>query len=190
MYSIYKLYSSETDEVYIGITSSPLKRRISKHKNDYKRYCEGKRKYRVSSFEICKYLDVKIELIEETDDKTRERFYIENTENCINEKIPTRTQKEYVEANREKTNAYQKEYRDSHKEQMSEYKKKHYKEKAGVDVMCECGNTFKKKHEKRHKASKKHNDIINGVEKVIETPEERKAKYNANRRAKYALKNQ
>jgi len=129
--------------------------------------------------------------------RTKKEYYEQNKEHLDkkkkdnyekNKEIILKKQKEYVEANREKTNAYQKEYRDSHKEQMSEYKKKHYKEKDGVDVMCECGNTFKKKHEKRHKASKKHNDIINGV--VKETAEERKAKYNANRRAKYALKNQ
>ena len=189
MYSIYKLTSFKTDEVYIGITSTLLRKRLSQHRCDYKKYCNGT-KHWVSSYHVCKYLDVKIELIEETDDKTRERFYIENTENCINERIPTRTHKEYHQINKEKRNKYSKEYRDSHKEQMSEYKKKYYKEKAGVDVMCECGNTFKKKHEKRHKASKKHNDIINNVEKVIETPEERKERYNANRRAKYALKNQ
>jgi hypothetical protein len=185
MYSIYKLSSCETDEVYIGITKTKLNHRLAKHKNHYKRYTNGTGHW-ISAYHISKYLDVKIELIEETEDKTRERFYIENTENCINEKIPTRTQKEYVEANKEKTNIYQKEYRESHKEKMSEYKKKHYKEKAGVDVMCECGRTFKKKHEKRHKAGKIHLDLINGVKK--ETPEERKAKYNANRRAKYALK--
>lgn len=185
MYSIYKLSSCETDNVYIGITKTKLSHRLAKHKNHYKRYTNNNGHW-ISAYHISKYLDVKIELVEETDDKTRERFHIENTENCINEKIPTRTQKEYHQENKQKRNEYSKQYAKNHKEQIAGYKKKHYEEKAGIDVLCECGRTYKKKHEKRHKSSKIHLDLINDVKK--ETPEERKARYNANRRAKYKSK--
>jgi len=176
MYKIYKLSSIETSNVYVGLTTNTLSRRISKHKNDYKRYLETNFHY-LTSFEICKYADVKIELIEETDDKTRERFHIENTENCINHDIPTRTQKEYVKANEAKTKAYYKEWCEKNREHLREYKRKQVKE-----ITCECGTVTTTKHLKRHMESQKHLDLMNNVEK--ETKEQRNAKYNARRRLK------
>ena len=72
---------------------------MSDHKYDYKRYLDEKYNY-VTSFEILKNDDFKIELMEEIkcDDKKtmheRERFYIDNFE-CVNKIKPSRTKKEY-----------------------------------------------------------------------------------------------
>ena len=57
----------------------------------------------------------------------RERYFIENND-CINKYIPTRTGKEYREANREKYRQYFKDYAEEHKEEKSEYFKKYYEE--------------------------------------------------------------
>ena len=87
-YKIYKLIDNTNGNIYIGITKQKLSQRLNNHKQDYKR------DYHCVSKKIIANGDYKIELIEETDDKTRERYWIENTE-CINIRIPGRTIKEY-----------------------------------------------------------------------------------------------
>ena len=176
MYKIYKLSSIETSNVYVGLTTNTLSRRLAQHKCDYKRYIETNYHY-LTSFEICKYADVKIELIEETDNKTRERFHVENTENCINHDIPTRSFDEYQETNKEYLLKKRKEWREKNKDILREKARARVKE-----VTCECGTVTTTKHLKRHMESQKHLDLMNNVEK--ETKEQRNAKYNARRRLK------
>ena len=85
---IYKIIDNTNGNVYIGKTEQKyLCERLSSHKYDQK---TGKR---VSSGKIIKNGDYKIELIEETHDKSRERYWIINTE-CVNKIIPGRTIKE------------------------------------------------------------------------------------------------
>jgi len=101
MYKIYRIIDNTNGNIYIGITTQTLKRRLSDH--ELRREC--------SSRDIIKNGDYRIELIEETDDKTRERYWIENTE-CVNKNIPGRTQKEY-----------NKEYRKNNKNKYVEWNK-------------------------------------------------------------------
>ena len=82
-YKIYKLIDNTNGNIYIGMTTN-LRRRLSQHKNKDNDCLSRK---------IIANGDYRIELIEETDDKTRERYWIENTE-CINIQIPGRTLKE------------------------------------------------------------------------------------------------
>jgi len=61
---IYKIYSSHTDKVYIGSTVEPyISNRFSKHRSNYKTCLNGGQKY-CSSYEIIKYGDAQIELVE------------------------------------------------------------------------------------------------------------------------------
>ena len=109
---IYKITSNETDYIYIGSTTQDLKRRFTEHKSDYKY------NYYVSSSEICKYADAKIELIHEglfIDRKDMEKFEgetIRTTSNAINKQIPGTTRQEqlqkYRDHNRDKINDKQK----------------------------------------------------------------------------------
>ena len=139
MYKIYKIADNTTDDVYIGITKNRLCQRVASHK--YNR--------RTTATQILDRGDYEIELIEETDDKTRERYWIENTENTVNKNIPCRTkeesqlfqrnyskenyklnpdyQKEYQRNYRKNNPSYQKIYREKHKEKASEYQKEYYK---------------------------------------------------------------
>jgi hypothetical protein len=111
MYKIYKIVDNTNGNVYIGQTINRLSDRLAQHKS----------RPTCSCGEIIKNGDYKIELIEETDDKMRERYWIENTE-CVNKNIPGRTDKEYKqyyrEKNKDKIKAYQKEYRDRNKKQV------------------------------------------------------------------------
>ena len=111
MIKIYKIVDNTNGNIYIGKTEEKyLSSRLAKHKYDYKRGISS-----CMSREIIKNGDYKIELIEETQDETRERYWILNTD-CINNNIPGRTNKEYYKDNKDKYKEYKKD------------NKKHYKE--------------------------------------------------------------
>jgi len=79
MYKIYKIVDNTNNNVYIGLTTETLKKRMYKHKYEFKiqrNVCSSKI--------ILKNNDWYFELIEETDDKEREKYWIQNTNNCIN----------------------------------------------------------------------------------------------------------
>lgn len=146
---IYKLVSNNSDKVYYGSTCSPLCKRLYGHKHDFKRYQEGK-KNKITSFQVIRYDDCEIILIENYPCKSkeelhaRERYYIENNE-CVNKVIPTRTRKEYEEVNKEKI----KEYREEHKEKTKEYNKQYREENK------EIISKNKKQYANEHKEERK-----------------------------------
>ena len=109
MIKIYKLIDNTNGNVYVGSTKQKyLSSRLGTHRQDYKKAMNGKRHHLTSS-QIIKNGDYKIQLIEETDDETRERYWILNTE-CVNKNIPGRTPKEWAEDNKERMTEYYKEY--------------------------------------------------------------------------------
>jgi len=129
---IYKITSSKTDKIYIGSTCLPLEQRLSIHKSSYKVFLNGKRR-NVSSFEIVKYEDCNIILIEEIQYETnnqlldRERFYIETNNNCVNLYIPNRTKEEYYQAYKTKIIQYNKQRYYNNREKILEYAKQRYR---------------------------------------------------------------
>lgn len=119
---IYKISSLNTDKIYIGSTIMELNKRMSKHKSDYKN------KTSHSSKEILLYENCIIELIEEFScnskkelEKREGDIILNYGELCVNKRIAGRTQKEYVNNNKEKINKYQKEYREMNKEKNKQY---------------------------------------------------------------------
>ena len=138
---IYKIVDNSNDNIYIGSTCDSLAQRLSEHKYDYKRYLKGIF-HNITSFEIIKNNDYKIELLEDCNIKTkqglieRERYYVENNV-CVNKYIPGRTQKEYNDINREKIKIYQNE-----------------------KFECECGGKFTYANKARHLISIKHQKFI------------------------------
>ena len=103
MYSqgkIYKLYTKEGDECYIGSTIQPLWRRLQVHKYPSNR-CRSRELFE-------KYKCIEIELLEEYPCNTRyeleerEREHIVKTDNCINNKINCIKEKELAELKRQK----------------------------------------------------------------------------------------
>jgi hypothetical protein len=61
---IYTIRSNQSDKYYIGSTCSPLNKRLYEHKRSYKRYLDGKLKMKTASYEIVKFDDAYIELLE------------------------------------------------------------------------------------------------------------------------------
>tara|TARA_Y100000592_G_scaffold23608_1_gene36681 strand:- start:850 stop:1320 length:471 start_codon:yes stop_codon:yes gene_type:complete len=114
MYKIYKIVDNTNDNIYIGITTQTLKKRLGQHKSST--CCVSR--------DIIKNNDYRIELIEETDDKTRERYWILNT-NCINITTPGRTKEEWYKENKEKITEKNKKYREKNKEKKTQYDKKY-----------------------------------------------------------------
>jgi hypothetical protein len=149
---IYKIVSSQTDKVYIGSTTKDrLCQRMIQHRVDYKSYLNNKKNY-ISSFEIMKYDDTEIILIEtfpcESKDKlhARERYWIENIVNCVNKQVPIRTEKEH--------NEYHQKY----------YKKK--KETINEKFNCLCGGKYTKCHKSRHEKTKQHQEYLTSKNKL------------------------
>ena len=112
MYKIYKIIDNTNGNVYIGRTTMKLTVRLRKHKTRQSCMCR----------EIIKNGDYKIELIEETDDKSRERYWIENTD-CVNKVIPGRTRDEWYEENRETLLENNKKYREKNRYKVANRKK-------------------------------------------------------------------
>ena len=119
MIKIYRIVDNTNGNIYIGKTKGQLNQRLWEHKGDFNRgkYC--------SSQEILKNGDYDIKLIEETEDESRERYHILNTE-CINKQIPGRTKKEYYEDHIEETKKYKKEWYKNNKDKNKE--KQYYKD--------------------------------------------------------------
>jgi Zn ribbon nucleic-acid-binding protein len=157
---IYKIWSPQGDEIYIGSTIQPL----------YKRFHHHKTKSPTCSSKILfeKYDDVRIELIEcvPCDNKEqlirREGEFIRNN-NCVNRCIAGRTSKEYQEDNKE----HYKEWRENNKDKLNEYDKEYkknnkekIKEYNGKKITCECGRTFRISDKARHERTKVHQAFI------------------------------
>jgi len=78
---IYKIISPNTDLVYVGMTVRRLVQRLACHRSNYKRYLAGISGY-CSSYKVLECGDCTIELIEETDDKSREFYWIRELNTC------------------------------------------------------------------------------------------------------------
>jgi hypothetical protein len=168
MIRIYKITSSQTDNVYIGSTKKILSDRFLKHKHTSNS---------TSSKIILQYDDAKIELIEEVELEQRyirERYWIEfygdkcvNIKKCTNIMIPGMTRKEYskeyyeinknyvkertkvyYDANKYKLRQKSKDFRDANKDKIKEYQLE--------KITCECGSTLSRGNMPQHRKSKKH----------------------------------
>jgi hypothetical protein len=189
---IYTIRSHQTDDVYIGSTTQSLKERLRGHKKDYNSWKNGKRNY-TSSYEIIKYDDAYIELLEDVNCERKEQLHKREGEliremDCVNKFIPCRTDKEYRNDNREKIAERGRLYREKNKEKITEDAKLYYqknKEKEaergrlyreknkerikahyGKKYICECGGKYIHAHKARHLRSKKHQaylDLLNNI---------------------------
>ena len=160
---IYVLRSHQTEDIYIGSTTTKLTKRLSKHKSDFKRWKNGKYNY-ITSFELMKYDDAYIELLElcPCDFKMelcrREGEFIRSMK-CINKEIAGRTMDEWREDNKDKIKIQKREYYETNKEIVKEYTKEYReknKNKINRQYECECGGKYTQPHKSQHLKTKKH----------------------------------
>lgn len=148
---IYKLVSNVIPDIYIGSSTTELKKRKYCHKRDYGRWKKGSFNY-ISSFKLFEAGEVEIVLIESfpcaSKDElfARERFWIESTV-CVNKNIPGRTVAEYREQNKDKLSEYQKEYREQNKDKISERQKEYYEQNR--DKLLERTNEYRTQNRDR-----------------------------------------
>ena len=160
---IYKIWSPEGNDIYIGATTQALYKRFHAHKT--RKECSSKLLFE-------KYTDVRIELLEccPCDNKEeltkKEGEYIRNT-NCINRRIAGRTQKEYYEDNKEKIKErhkkYDKERYENNKEKILEQNSQKYN--------CECGRTFRIGDKAKHKRTLIHCNWVRSAGSGSSEPE-------------------
>jgi len=159
---IYVIRSHQTDQVYIGSTTQSLAKRFSCHKSNYKI-----NKLDISSFEILKYDDAYIELIEEypCDNKmmlNRREGEIIRQNNCVNKFIAGRTRQEYEEENKDKIKEQKKEYRENNKDKKK--KKNRIYEEENKDKIREQKKGYyqanKDKKKEYYQANKDKNNVV------------------------------
>jgi len=128
---IYKLTTIHDPElVYYGSTVNELYKRKNQHKDKFK---NGKFKYTSYKLFELGIDDVEITLVESIicNNKEelfkRERFYIENN-NCVNKNIPSRTNKEYYDENKDKIRDKKKEFYEENKDKILVQRKDYYDE--------------------------------------------------------------
>jgi len=146
---IYKLWSPQGEDVYIGSTTTTLEKRLFGHK------CLGKC---YSKILYDKYDDIRIELIEPYPCNSKKELYKREGEimkkyNCVNKVMAGRTVKEYQQDNKEKIIEYQKKYRGKNKDKIKEYQKEYRgknKDKS-TEYMKEYTKEYMKEYYKNNK---------------------------------------
>ena len=126
MIKIYAIRNKTTDKVYIGSTKRKyLSVRLSQH-----RYYFRNSGNVTSSQVVCcptAYIE-ELETCEEAQRFERERYWIENTIDCVNKVIPNRkkaeSSKKWRERNLEKAKAKCMEYYYQHRDEINERKRK------------------------------------------------------------------
>jgi len=166
---IYKLVSSQTDKVYIGSTcQKQLSRRLGQHKTYYKNYLNGKNIY-LSSYEILKYPDAKIILVQsypQCQNNMEKCMYEQDwidCYDCVNKR------KAYIspELVKEQRAEYKKEYYKINKEQILAGKRE-------KKVLCECGRVVAHSILSKHKTTQIHKKYLNNSkEQILEKSKER-----------------
>jgi hypothetical protein len=164
---IYTIRSHQTDQIYIGSTSQRLSRRMEGHRTNYKKYQNGTYHY-VSSFEIVKYEDCYIELLEEC--KCENKAQLEKREGelirenvCINKRIPGRTRAEHYQDTKEQQKQYREDNKEHILEQSRQYSRQYRednKERLSEKFNCECGGKYQRGTKARHMKSIKHQQHI------------------------------
>ena len=164
---IYQIVDVGYTKCYVGSTCESLSKRMSKHRENYKRYLAGS-KQKTMVFDIFDEFGVencKIELIEEYPCQNRdelnkkEGFHI-RANDCVNKVIIGRTWSEYKQQHKARLNAKHKEWYETHKHEQDQKKHEWYESHRDcilVKVVCECGHTISKNNLKAHILTNKHN---------------------------------
>lgn len=127
---VYCIRSYQTDNIYIGSCFSDLRQRLYSHRTHYKKWLLDKKNY-ISSFDIIKYDDHYIELIETYENVSKKELNRSEGEkirsiDCVNKRIAGRTVKEYYKDNIDELTEYKKDYYNNNKSTILKHKKEHY----------------------------------------------------------------
>jgi len=174
---IYTIRSHQTDIFYIGSTTQALHQRLSGHRRDFKNWSDNnENRDFITSFEILKYEDHYIELLEifacnsKKELNKREGMHIRSQEKCVNKQIAGRTRHEYRAENREQLNEQSKQYYAEHQEQLNKKSKKYnaeHREQLNEKNACECGGKYTIANKTRHFKTKIHQTYLENNKSII-----------------------
>ena len=153
MYKIYNIVDNTNNNIYVGKTNN-MKQRMILHLSDLKsetRYC--------SSEIVLKNNNYTLKIIEdnltEEDAIIKEKYYIQNTENCINKRKYDFNKNEYMKE-------YNKQYRLKNKQVISLNNKELYKKNK------QKRKDYQKQYYEKNKTKKIVNEILNEIIEKIE----------------------
>lgn len=151
---IYKIISAHSELPYIGSTTDSLEYRFRKHIDKYNCWKGGKSNYN-TSFEILKYNDAYVELIEDypcnsrQELEAREGSYIEIGKNCVN--------KQRAGSNGDYSKYHSDWYLNCKDRQAELQKAPHRKAYRNKKIKCgECGIPYNRSCKQDHIRSDKH----------------------------------
>ena len=130
---VYKIWSTQGDKIYVGSTTKQyLSQRMTAHRKDYIYWKSETVKFTSSYLLFDEYgLDnCFIELLEAKPCSSRDELtqleggYIRNLV-CVNKNIAGRTNKEWLEDNKEKVKQQVKEYHETNKDKIRDYQKEY-----------------------------------------------------------------
>ena len=172
---IYRIWSQEIDNIYVGSTVEPLHKRMYRHKLDAKQYTT----YRLYQ-EMNRLGDYmfRIELIEDypcnnrSELHKREGYWIRELKAKLNMRIAGRTPRERYRENIEEITIRQKLYRDTHKESIATHHKKYLEanreqlsqqrksfREANKERLQEVSRNYREKHKEQAQAKKSQSHI-------------------------------
>jgi hypothetical protein len=163
---IYSIRSYQTNKVYYGSTIQLLCKRLSKHVNDFNAYQRGNFN-NITSFEILKYEDAYIELVEnfpcnsKVELEKREGEIIRENENAVNRIIVGRTREEYRKDNKDHINQNNKQYRKINKAILNINQNK-------KNSCFLCGGKYTQANKSQHLKTTKHQQYLKQVKQLEE----------------------
>ena len=164
---IYCLKSKQQpNAIYIGSTEKKLNQRFSEHKADYKRWLAGKYHY-VTSFELCKYSDCRIELIDDNPEyrttpelvkieRSYVQRYIKDGWNVVNKHL----KHDISVSSSTDRKQYQHELYNLDKDRILA--------RQSEKIECECGSTVTRRHIAGHRRTAKHQNYVNQQATALE----------------------
>jgi hypothetical protein len=162
---IYKIVSDQTDKVYIGSTAEKtLSLRMSKHRSDYKGYCNGSRPYR-TSFQLLVFDDAQIILVEKfscnskdelhaREEYWRQKFILVAVNKFSAYTGLTKPDYDRVYKKKPKRIEYQKRYAKTAKRKLS--MKAYHQRYQLIKYHCPCGKTTSRHSKAKHFKTKNH----------------------------------
>jgi len=169
---IYKLVCNDTNitDIYIGSTTC-----FARRKNQHKTNCNSvnNENYNRKVYQFIRdnggfqnWDMIQIEQVEcktKRDLESKERHWIETLKSTLNKIIPTRTKKEWINANKDELKEYKKEWHQNNKDKLKESRKEYFKnyrdtnkDEINKKVICDCGKSSRISNIIRHKQSKPH----------------------------------
>ena len=154
-YKVYKITNSVSDKCYIGSTAQSLKDRMYSHRSSARKGLGSNTSSKLfdEDFDGCI-----IELIENYPCSSkqellkRERYWIENS-NCVNERLPSRSRREYKKDNADKIKKQSREYLERNRDEIQRKRKAHYMKRQHLTNEkhdCICGGKYTNTNRKRH----------------------------------------